>query len=367
MPTATFKVYNTAEETLQIWQRQLNFLFQNLDQSNITNTGIILGPGQVKASNIQFGTGADQVDASDIPIVDAGNLYAGGTVEVALAEAATNLNAHTGSTSIHYATTSIDHTGIKNIGANTHAQIDTHIATTNIHYLTTNIDHAELKNIGTKTHAQIDSILATLTTQITSTGNDLELNATDYIDIKAKNVIYKDTVWDDVVVPSLVAKITGVNDPTLETFKTNGAGSTGVATYHFSPTVRQDVYFSVQMPHTFKQGGTISPHVHWSPVTTNAGNVIWQFEYTLANYQDNFPNTVIDSVTEAANSTAYAHKIAGFTDINSTDLRVSSIFLCRVSRDAANVADTYPDKAALLSIDFHHEINKLGTESPFST
>jgi len=87
MPFEKFSVLSTPEETLRSWQRKLEYLFnKNLNDDNITSTSLTLGTAQVKASNIDFGTGADQVDASDIPTIDAGGYFAAATVEGNLQE-----------------------------------------------------------------------------------------------------------------------------------------------------------------------------------------------------------------------------------------------------------------------------------------
>ena len=90
MAIEKFKLYDTADNTLKQWARALNFLFDgNLDNSNIasvSSTSITLAANQVKASNIDFGTGVDQVDASDILIIDSSGYYAASNVEVALRE-----------------------------------------------------------------------------------------------------------------------------------------------------------------------------------------------------------------------------------------------------------------------------------------
>lgn len=85
MPFEKFSVLSTPEETLRSWQRKLEYMFnKNLNDDNISSTSLTLGPAQVKASNIDFGTGANQVDASDIPIIDASSYFVGATVELNL-------------------------------------------------------------------------------------------------------------------------------------------------------------------------------------------------------------------------------------------------------------------------------------------
>lgn len=87
MPFLKFPIMNTQEETFRVWKRNLEYLFsKNLNDDNIATTSLTLGADQVKESNIDWGLGADQVDAGDIPITDASSFFNGGTVETALTE-----------------------------------------------------------------------------------------------------------------------------------------------------------------------------------------------------------------------------------------------------------------------------------------
>ena len=86
MPIENFKKHSDPDVTLSIWARQLNYLFSSLDNKNITTTELVLGNDQVKANNIDFGTGSNQVDASDILISDTGAFFASASVEGAFQE-----------------------------------------------------------------------------------------------------------------------------------------------------------------------------------------------------------------------------------------------------------------------------------------
>lgn len=85
MPYEKFSVLDNTDETLKSWKRKLEYLFnKNLDSDNVATTNLTLGLAQVKANNIDFGTGANQVDASDIPIIDNSSYFVGTNVELAL-------------------------------------------------------------------------------------------------------------------------------------------------------------------------------------------------------------------------------------------------------------------------------------------
>ncbi len=51
--------------------------------------------------------------------------------------------------------------------------------------------------------------------------------------------------------------------------------------------------FTVQLPHNWKEGTTIFPHLHWMPkATASSGNVEWNFDYTWANYNSTTPEVI---------------------------------------------------------------------------
>lgn len=175
-----------------------------------------------------------------------------------------------------------------------------------------------------------------------------------------------DPVWDDAEVNLDTARPGATSPPGFEQFRDSGAGSTGVFAYHFSPTQLEEVFFSKQLPHSFRQySAEIRPHIHWSPKGTNTGTVRWGLEYTVANYDDAFPVTTTIYAQDAGSGTAYQHQIAVFTAIPATALEISTILKCRLFRDAAHANDTYNADAVALSLDFHIEKDSDGSEGEY--
>ena len=184
------------------------------------------------------------------------------------------------------------------------------------------------------------------------------------------------TIFGDLVVPLYNAKPgEAANQPTWGKIKDNGAGSRGVYTYNFDGANEQEVFFSVQLPHNWKEGSAIFPHVHWAPQTSGqAGNIVWGIEYTWVNYDAAtplaFPNTALITATSVAvNGTANLnqHLITAFAALtpNSTQDKISSILMCRFYRKGTDVADTYNGSAAVLSVDFHYEIDAIGSRTEY--
>ena len=71
------------------------YLGLNGDNELIWKVGTVaVGNDEIKDSHIDWGTGAEQVSAADMPIADAGDLYTAAEVEAALAEVIAALNTH---------------------------------------------------------------------------------------------------------------------------------------------------------------------------------------------------------------------------------------------------------------------------------
>lgn len=174
-------------------------------------------------------------------------------------------------------------------------------------------------------------------------------------------------VYDDIRVPVTATQTGGAKQPGFSVFKTNGSGSQGVFTYMFDAGLEEELFFTVQVPHSYSAGTNLYPHVHWCPTSTQTGNVVWGLEQTWSNIGDTFGNTAITTVIQSANTIIGKHQYASFPVVTGTGKETSSMLVCRVYRDASSTDDTYPADAALLEIDFHFMQDKLGTTSIITT
>lgn len=174
------------------------------------------------------------------------------------------------------------------------------------------------------------------------------------------------SVWDDLRMPATALKTGQINDPDFAQVRDNGSGSTGVFAWRFDDSQEEELFFAVQLPHKYKLGSNLKPHIHWMPLSTDTGDVVWGIEYTLAEYGSAFGVTSLVTVTDAGDGTAYKHQIASLADIDGSDIDVmSTMLLCRIYRDADNAADTYSGDAALLEFDIHYEIDQAGSSQEF--
>jgi hypothetical protein len=173
--------------------------------------------------------------------------------------------------------------------------------------------------------------------------------------------VVRPEVWDDVVGILTVAAAWGTRAPGLIVINDNGAGSAGVRAFGFDATLVEEVFFSVQLPHRYKAGTDLKPHLHWAPTTADAGAVTWGLEYSISNAGEPPGNTTIVTATDNAPGVALQQVITAFPTIPGTNIKESSIINVRLFRDAPAGTDTYPADAAGLSFDFHYLVEKAGS------
>jgi hypothetical protein len=180
------------------------------------------------------------------------------------------------------------------------------------------------------------------------------------------------TRWDDLRVPMSSTRRGAAEDPLYDQFKNDGSGSVGVYGSWFRTNQTEDLFFEVQMPHAWKEGSNLYPHIHWSPKTNTGGDKVrWGFEYLWVNVAGTFGNTTVvyaeDPIpTVGPSPTAYQHVISAFPEIVGTGQTLSSMLICRVFRDGTHINDSYNNSAFLLQFDFHYQIDSDGSNEEYT-
>ena len=100
-----------------------------------------------------------------------------------------------------------------------------------------------------------------------------------------------------------------------------------------------------------------------------AGQVIrWGIEYTKATIGGTFsssPTTVYATTIAGGGDITVAneHLLTDFASIDMTGDTLSTVLVCRVFRNSSNAADTYGGTAGLLYLDWHYEIDAMGSKT----
>lgn len=160
--------------------------------------------------------------------------------------------------------------------------------------------------------------------------------------------------WDDLRAPASGINPAGqVSPPTVNS-------TDGSLTFATSNAVC--IWF--QLPHSWKEGTSIHPHLHWSKSSSASGTVKWQMKYKWANRGDAFPafSDLVDGTEEVANAnTANKHSVFNFPIIIGTGKTISSMICIYLIRTASG--DTYGADANLYEFDIHYEIDSVGSRS----
>jgi hypothetical protein len=129
------------------------------------------------------------------------------------------------------------------------------------------------------------------------------------------------------------------------------------------------MYFVVQLPHTWVEGTALMPHIHWVASETGAtGPTVprWGLQYCWLNIGETFTAyTTIYGATAVPNEVLVKNRQyltpLGTGGMDATGKTLSSMLICRVFRDGDDAADTYAGSAGALEIDFHMQINSMGS------
>lgn len=133
--------------------------------------------------------------------------------------------------------------------------------------------------------------------------------------------------------------------------------------YLFDDT-KQELFFGhTSTPLDWAIGTNITPYFWWSPDDATAGNVVWEFGYTLAANGEVFTpgDFTTQSITVAAPGTQYEISREAFTSLDFSAATGEGVFNWYLMRDATNAADTYAADARLYTFEFRYLRDGFGS------
>ena len=194
-----------------------------------------------------------------------------------------------------------------------------------------------------------------------SSGDYIEINKTGHMKFNGAA-----TIFDDVRVPANDLTTSGSNDPNRTTWLGN------LISWSFSATQMNQLFFECQIPHGYKEGSTIYPHIHWRPLASAASpqRVRWGLEYVWQNIGEAAPVSTTTIYTSASEPSEVfvgnKHYVSPFNGIVGTGKTISSMLSCRIFRDATNALDDFTGAAGLMEIDFHVEMDTIGSDEEWN-
>lgn len=166
------------------------------------------------------------------------------------------------------------------------------------------------------------------------------------------------TVWDDLQVNISSVRLPTSSMPSWNVYK-------GSQVLTFSKDADEIIYFTAQLPHSYKEGSDIEFHIHTVYPDSNAGGVRWNFTHSWANMGDDFPAATTVSTTIEASGDADAHTLDEIAaTITGTGKTISSVILCSLEREgtyAGGDPDDYNNNVYLVALDFHFEKDTVGS------
>jgi len=167
------------------------------------------------------------------------------------------------------------------------------------------------------------------------------------------------TNWEDLRFPATGINPPGaISDPDRDTID---------GTLIFDPAKTEVVMGIAQMPHSWREGSLIEAHIHWAPTDTGAGDVLWRFQYDIANVDGEFSGVYKElDVVDTVSGSITTHQVGGFGSIDMTGFGLSCVIKWRAARIGGDVLDTYDSDAKLLEIDFHYQIGSVGSGEEYT-
>lgn len=172
-------------------------------------------------------------------------------------------------------------------------------------------------------------------------------------------------MWVDVKIVPGAFEFAGSSDPTLGDWQPGGSGTT-FKVYKFASN--DEVFFTVQLPHTYKEGTDLHAHIHWTPGSRGneeSGNTVaWKLDYSWANVGSVFGASATADMTDTCTGTDHYHEISGSAAISGTGKNISSMLACRLYRDTGDTwaSGVGANQPILLEFDLHIEVDTLGSE-----
>ena len=166
-------------------------------------------------------------------------------------------------------------------------------------------------------------------------------------------------LWDDLRFPATAINPPGLgSDPTFD--------STNIG-YAFAPGATNFLYMVAQLPHSYKEGTSLYPHIHWEPSNADTGDVLWRIGWRWRNNGETAAALTTQDLLVPANGTALTLQIDPFgTPLAKGNALISSMLDIQLSRIGGDVTDDFTGNAILKEFDIHYQLDTPGSLMEFS-
>lgn len=172
------------------------------------------------------------------------------------------------------------------------------------------------------------------------------------------------TAWDDLRAPATAINPTGIVSP--PSYDATHVG------YSFSPTGDNRIDLIFQLPHGWKKGTNIHPHIHMRGLSNSNGNIIIQLYTSWSNssgVQPDFTivNTNIIMSNGSGNIVLKEHIVGLGNSVPNVLSNESSCVKYKMLRLGSAAGDTYTGDMLLDEFDCHYQVEKAGSPQEWPT
>jgi len=166
--------------------------------------------------------------------------------------------------------------------------------------------------------------------------------------------------WKDLIMPMSSALIPPSKSP-IFAYLSNGLGY-----YHFPDNKDKHLMLYFHIPHDYKPGSLIYPHVHWAGLSPSIGTVHWQLEFNIAKGHEQgglfTSNTQIIDLIQSGSSIIGEHIVTECTDVEAFIVpEPDTIVTMKVSRLGSKNTDTFIGETIGVFCDLHYQSDRETT------
>jgi hypothetical protein len=168
--------------------------------------------------------------------------------------------------------------------------------------------------------------------------------------------------WEDLRAPA-----TAVNPAGIVTAPSYDESNVG---YNFNGTQDQRIDIIFQLPHGWKRGSNLRPHIHVRPLTNTNGNIVWHLKTSWSNsfgQQPDWTNTNTTMILSNAgtNNILREHILSLGNSVSPSGAKESSCVKYILERLGTATADDYTGAVLLDEFDCHYYHEKSGTDPEY--
>lgn len=161
-------------------------------------------------------------------------------------------------------------------------------------------------------------------------------------------------VWDDLRVPLTQGKLGTLDKPDFD------FTNVGYLFPQNDPT--EIIYIILQMPHAWREGSTVVPHIHWRQTVGTA--VTWAMDYKWFNLDSAVPGAFTTLTTSSIvfpYTSGSLSQISSFGDLSGSGFLISSLLLIKIYR----TDNTTTGDVLAWDFDIHYQLDMVGSRLQF--